>query len=109
MADFTSKFWEWYIFILVGLSFAFCFALIIWMQRGKKPAKQKYGPLSEKHRTQDIRLVAANPEALKIGQRLYMTYCTACHGSDAGGGPGVPQPPHQGWRYGGRAGKDKSV
>ena len=37
MADFTSKFWEWYIFILVGLSFAFCFALIIWMSRGRKP------------------------------------------------------------------------
>ncbi|HJW81390.1 MAG TPA: cytochrome-c oxidase, cbb3-type subunit III [Acidiferrobacterales bacterium] len=168
MADFTSKFWEWYIFILVGLSFAFCFALIIWMQRGKKPAKvetmghewdgiaelnnplpvwwlymfyltlvfgivylliypgsgvfagaiqwsevgqyeremkaaeQKYGPLYEKHRTQDIRLVAANPEALKIGQRLYMTYCTACHGSDAGGGPGFPNLRDQDWLYGGQ-------
>ena len=39
MAYFTSTFWEWYIFILVVLSFAFCFALIIWMQRVKKPTK----------------------------------------------------------------------
>ena len=39
MADFTSKFWEWYILILVGLSFVFCFALVIWMSRGKKPSR----------------------------------------------------------------------
>jgi hypothetical protein len=39
MADFTSGFWNWYIFILVVLSFGFCFALIIWMQGGKKPSK----------------------------------------------------------------------
>lgn len=168
MADFTSTFWEWYIFILVGLSFAFCFALVYWMQRGKKPVKieshghvwdgieelnnplpvwwlymfyitlvfgivylliypgsgvfagaigwsevdqynremkvaeQKYGPLYEKYRTQDLKLVAADPEALKIGQRLFMTYCTACHGSDAGGGPGFPNLRDTDWLYGGQ-------
>ena len=170
MADFTSKFWEWYIFILVGLSFAFCFALIIWMSRGRKPgakaeshghvwdgdleelnnplpvwwlymfyitlffgiaylliypgsgvfagaikwsevgqyqqemktAEQKYGPLFEKYRTQDIVAVASNPEALKMGQRLFMTYCTACHGSDAGGSPGFPNLRDKDWLYGGQ-------
>lgn len=169
MADFTSKFWEWYILILVGLSFVFCFALVIWMSRGKKPtrieshghvwdedleelnnplpawwlymfyitlvfgivylliypgsgvfagafkwsevgqyeqemkvAAQKYGPLYEKYRTQDIKVVAANPEALKMGQRLFMTYCTACHGSDAGGGPGFPNLRDKDWLYGGQ-------
>jgi cytochrome c oxidase cbb3-type subunit III len=170
MADFTSKFWEWYILILVGLSFVFCFALVIWMSRGRKPgakieshghvwdgdleelnnplplwwlymfyitmvfgivylllypgstvfggafkwsevgqyeqemkvAEQKYGPLYEKFRTQDIKTVAANPEALKMGQRLFMTYCTACHGSDAGGGPGFPNLRDTDWLYGGQ-------
>jgi cytochrome c oxidase cbb3-type subunit 3 len=170
MADFTSKFWEWYILILVALSIAACFALVIWMSRGRKPsakaeshghvwdgdleelnnplplwwlymfyitllfgiaylviypgsgvfagafkwsgvgqyeqemkvAEQKYGPLYEKYRTQDIKLVATNPEALKIGQRLFMTYCTACHGSDAGGGPGFPNLRDNDWLYGGQ-------
>lgn len=169
MADFTSTFWEWYIFILVGLSFAFCFAIVIWMSRGKKPSKieshghvwdedleelnnplpawwlymfyitlvfgivylliypgsgvfagafkwsgagqyeqemkaadLKYGPLYEKYRAQDIKLVATNPEALKIGQRLFMNYCTACHGSDAGGGPGFPNLRDDDWLYGGQ-------
>jgi len=168
MADFTSGFWNWYIFILVVLSFAFCFALIIWMSRGKKPRKmetmghvwdgdleeynnplpmwwlymfyitlffgigylllypgstlyagafkwsevgqyeqemktadQKYGPLYEKYRTQDLKTVAATPEALAMGKRLFMTYCTNCHGSDAGGGPGFPNLRDNDWLYGG--------
>lgn len=167
MADFTSGFWNWYIFILVVLSFAFCFALIIWMQGGKKPSKvesmghvwdgieelnnplpmwwlymfyitlifgivylivypgsavfsgafkwsevgqyekemkdaeQKYGPLYEKFRTQDLRAVAADPEANNMGRRLFMTYCTNCHGSDAGGGPGFPNLRDNDWLYGG--------
>ncbi len=167
MADFTSGFWNWYIFILVVLSFAFCFALIIWMQGGKKPSKVesmghawdgieelnnplpmwwlymfyitlifgiaylivypgstvfagafqwsevgqyekemkdaelKYGPLYEKFRTQDLRVVAADTEANNMGRRLFMTYCTSCHGSDAGGGPGYPNLRDNDWLYGG--------
>jgi len=66
-----------------------------------KVAEQKYGPLYEKFRTQDIVAVSSNPEALRMGQRLFMTYCTACHGSDAGGGPGFPNLRDQDWLYGG--------
>lgn len=168
MADFTSKFWEWYIFILVVASIAACFALVVWMQRGKRPAKvetmghvwdgdleelnnplpmwwlymfyitlffgivylllypgsgvfagafkwsgvgqyqqemkkadERYGPLFEKYLTQDLRQVAQDPEALKMGKRLYMTYCTNCHGSDAGGGPGYPNLRDGDWLWGG--------
>lgn len=167
MADFTSGFWNWYIFLIVVFSFGFCFALIIWMQRGKKPTKietmghewdgieelnnplpmwwlymfyitlffgigylliypgsgvfagilkwsevgqyehemkvaeQKYGPLFEKYSTQDLATVAANGEALNMGKRLFMTYCTGCHGSDAGGGPGFPNLRDNDWLYGG--------
>jgi cytochrome c oxidase cbb3-type subunit 3 len=176
MADFVSGFWQWYIFILVALSFAFCFALIIWMSRGKRPTKvetmghvwdenleeynnplpmwwlymfyitlvfgivylllypgsgvfagvlkwsevgqyekevktadDKFGPLYEKFRTQDIKAVAANDEALKMGRRLYMTYCTSCHGSDAGGGPGYPNLRDKDWQYGGQPDQIKTT
>jgi len=169
MADFVSKFWEWYIFILVLASFVAMFGLIWWMQRGKKPTKLetmghvwdenleeynnplpmwwlymfyitlffgiaylliypgsgvfagaikwsnvgqyekemkdaelKYGPLFEKYRTLDIRSVAEDPDAVKMGRRLYLTYCTNCHGSDAGGGPGYPNLRDGDWLYGGK-------
>ena len=59
-----------------------------------KEAEQKYGPLFEKYRSQDIRSVAENTDAVKMGRRLYLTYCTNCHGSDAGGGPGGGQSGH---------------
>jgi cytochrome c oxidase cbb3-type subunit 3 len=36
-----------------------------------------------------------------MGRRLYMTYCTVCHGSDAGGGPGYPNLRDTDWLYGG--------
>jgi cytochrome c oxidase cbb3-type subunit 3 len=66
-----------------------------------KKADEKYGPLFDKYRTQDLRKVAQDPDALKIGKRLYMTYCTNCHGSDAGGGPGYPSLRDGDWLYGG--------
>lgn len=64
-------------------------------------ANDKYGPLFEKYRTEDLKLVAADPEAQKMGKRLFMTYCTNCHGSDARGGPGYPNLTDNDWLYGG--------
>lgn len=66
-----------------------------------KVANEKYGPLFEKYRTEDLKLVAADPEAQKMGKRLFMTYCTNCHGSDARGGPGYPNLTDNDWLYGG--------
>jgi cytochrome c oxidase cbb3-type subunit 3 len=66
-----------------------------------KTAEQKYGPLYEKFRTQPVNAVAADPEAFAMGKRLYSTYCTVCHGSDAGGGPGFPNLRDADWLYGG--------
>jgi len=66
-----------------------------------KAANDKYGPLFEKYRTEDLKLVAADPDALKMGKRLFLTYCTNCHGSDARGGPGFPNLTDNDWLYGG--------
>ena len=56
---------------------------------------------------QDLALVAADPEARAIGQRLFLTYCAQCHGSDAGGGIGLSQPARQGLAVRRRAGSDQ--
>ena len=170
MADFTSGFWQWYIFILVTLSFAGVIALVLWMSKGAlkpgekakpmghvwdddlqelsnpmpkwwlnlfyitlvfsaiylllypglgvyqgalkwsqlgqyetemKQANEHYGPLFEKFRSEDVRALAVNKDALMIGERLYMTYCTNCHGSDAHGGIGFPNLTDKDWMYGG--------
>lgn len=64
-------------------------------------ADAKFGPLYEKYRGQDLLAVAANPEATKIGERLFSTYCTSCHGADARGGRGFPNLRDNDWLYGG--------
>ncbi|NLS12570.1 cytochrome-c oxidase, cbb3-type subunit III [Vibrio sp. SM6] len=45
--------------------------------------------------------IAQNPEALKVGQRLFLQNCSQCHGSDARGQPGFPNLADNAWLYGG--------
>lgn len=64
-------------------------------------ANKQFGPLYEKYMQEDLRALAGNREALKTGERLFVNYCTVCHGSDAGGGPGFPNLRDKDWLYGG--------
>jgi cytochrome c oxidase cbb3-type subunit 3 len=45
--------------------------------------------------------VAANSEAKEMGQRLFLTYCAQCHGSDAKGAKGFPNLTDKDWLFGG--------
>ncbi len=64
-------------------------------------AESEYGPIYAKYASQPIEDLVHNEDALKIGERLYITYCTACHGSDAGGNPGYPNLRDDDWLWGG--------
>ena len=64
-------------------------------------ADAKYAPVFEKFASEDLAVVAKDPEAQKIGGHLFATYCTACHGSDAGGARGFPNLRDNDWLYGG--------
>lgn len=45
--------------------------------------------------------VAKNPDALKMGFRLFSNNCAVCHGADGGGNPGFPNLTDKDWLYGG--------
>jgi len=64
-------------------------------------AELQYAPLYRKFQSQDIRAVAADPEAREMGQRLFLPYCIQCHGSDARGGKGFPNLTDDDWLFGG--------
>ena len=66
-----------------------------------KKADEQYGPIFKKFQSQDVRAVAANNEAKEMGQRLFLTYCSQCHGSDAKGTPGFPNLIDNDWLFGG--------
>jgi cytochrome c oxidase cbb3-type subunit 3 len=72
-------------------------------QYGKemKKADDQYGPIFQKYLNQDVRTVAMNPEAKDMGQRLFLTYCSQCHGSDAKGAKGFPNLTDNDWLFGG--------
>ncbi|WP_064604246.1 cytochrome-c oxidase, cbb3-type subunit III [Photobacterium sp. J15] len=50
-----------------------------------------------------ITKIAADPEAIKVGQRLFIQNCAQCHGSDARGQLGYPNLGDGAWLYGGEA------
>jgi cytochrome c oxidase cbb3-type subunit 3 len=64
-------------------------------------ANSDYGPLFARYRSQDLKVVAADPQARAIGERLFLTYCAQCHGSDARGNKGFPNLTDRDWLYGG--------
>jgi len=64
-------------------------------------AEERYGPLYDQYLQQDVAAVAEDPEAQKMGRRLFVNYCATCHGSDAGGNRGFPNLRDDAWLYGG--------
>ena len=58
-------------------------------------------PLYAKYTSQDVKAFAKDPQARAMGQRLFLTYCAQCHGSDAGGAKGFPSLRDTDWLYGG--------
>jgi cytochrome c oxidase cbb3-type subunit 3 len=59
-------------------------------QQELKQAEADYGPLFAKYQQQDLKAVAADPQARAIGERLFLTYCAQCHGSDAAAARAFP-------------------
>lgn len=109
------RWWMWLFYITILFSLAY---LVLypglgayegyygWSSQGqyeqeRTRARAEYGPIFDKYLKQDLAAVAANPDARAIGQRLFLTYCAQCHGSDAGGGRGFPNLRDDDWLYGG--------
>jgi len=70
-------------------------------QEEMQKADAKYGPIFAKFAQQDIAALAKDPHAVQVGQRLFLNYCSSCHGSDAGGAVGFPNLTDNDWLYGG--------
>jgi len=64
-------------------------------------ATNRYEALYAEYLERDIATNATDPDAVGMGERLYVTYCTVCHGSDAGGVRGYPNLRDSDWLWGG--------
>jgi len=72
-------------------------------EREEALAKEKYGPIFPKSAALWVKEAPKDPKAMKMGERLFATYCAICHGSDAKGAAGFPNLTDSDWRWGGTA------
>ncbi|APC15007.1 cytochrome-c oxidase, cbb3-type subunit III [Pseudomonas frederiksbergensis] len=70
-------------------------------EREMAKADAKFGPIFAKFAAMPIEEVAKDPQALKMGGRLFASNCSVCHGSDAKGAYGFPNLTGKVWRWGG--------
>jgi len=102
-----------YVTLVFGLGYVILYpalgsfaGVLGWSEKGQyekeiEAANAQFNPLYERYMKEDLKTLATNRDALKTGERLFINYCTGCHGSDAGGGPGYPNLRDDDWLYGG--------
>ena len=109
------RWWMWLFYITIVFSLAYLVLYpglgdyagsLGWNSTGAyqeelKQADAEYGPLFAKYQQQELKAVAADPQARAMGERLFLTYCSQCHGSDARGSKGFPNLTDHDWLYGG--------
>jgi cytochrome c oxidase cbb3-type subunit 3 len=109
------RWWMWLFYITIAFSLGY---LVFYPGLGKLPgilgwssagayasevraADERIGPLYAKYMAMDVKQVATDGQAHAMGERLFLTHCAQCHGSDAGGGKGFPNLRDSDWLYGG--------
>jgi len=60
-------------------------------------ANEQHAPLFAEYLAQDIPHIATQPAAIAMGERLFLTYCSQCHGSTAAGARGFPNLTDDDW------------
>jgi cytochrome c oxidase cbb3-type subunit 3 len=107
--------WRWLFYITIAFALGYLVlypglgswkGTLGWTQVGQlqeetAQAEQKYGPLYDKFQKVSVEELAKNPEALAMGQRLFLNNCAQCHASDGGGSRGFPNLTDKDWLYGG--------
>ncbi len=64
-------------------------------------AEAEFGPIFAKFKQTPIPALIGDPAAVKAGERLFASYCSVCHGSDARGATGFPNLRDDDWLWGG--------
>ncbi len=105
--------WKFYITIVFGIAYLALYpglgtfaGKLGWTSTGEyqkelAAADAEVGPMFEKFKATDLKAVAVDPKAQAMGERLFLTYCAQCHGSDARGNKGYPNLTDGDWLYGG--------
>jgi cytochrome c oxidase cbb3-type subunit III len=109
------RWWSWLFYLTIVFSLAYLVlypglgswrGTLGWTQVGQlkeesQLAEKTFGPIYEKYAAMDAEALGRNPEALAIGQKLFLNNCAQCHASDGGGSRGFPNLTDMDWLWGG--------
>jgi cytochrome c oxidase cbb3-type subunit 3 len=116
LQEYNNPLPRWWLWMFYGtLAFGIAYYIIYpglwegvikWTKEGQYEkemarAEEKYGPIFAQYAEVAIPELAKNDEAVGMGQRLFLTYCMQCHGSDAHGARGFPNLADGDWLWGG--------
>ncbi|WP_018232507.1 cytochrome-c oxidase, cbb3-type subunit III [Thioalkalivibrio thiocyanodenitrificans] len=111
------RWWLWMFYLTIAFSIIYLalfpglgrFAGFLgWTSEGRYDqevarAESRFGPIFAAYADREVPALAQDHEALQTGQRLFLNYCSTCHGSDARGAPGFPNLTDAQWQWGGSA------
>ena len=117
------RWWMWLFVLTIIFSFAYLaiypglgkFAgKMGWSQYGAydaemAQAKAELEPLYARFTSMTTEQVAQDPQAMAIGERLFMNNCAQCHGSDARGSKSFPNLTDGDWLHGGTPEKSRET
>ena len=109
------RWWSWLFYLTIVFSIVYLIlypglgswkGTLGWSQLGqlaeeRQAAEKQFGPLYAKFATTDVEALAKDPEALAIGQKLFLNNCAQCHASDGAGSRGFPNLTDRDWLWGG--------
>ena len=111
------RWWSWLFYITIVFSVVYLVlypglgswpGTLGWTQVGQlkdeqAAADKAFGPLYDKFSATEVEALAKNPEAMAVGQKLFLNNCAQCHASDGGGSRGFPNLTDRDWLWGGDA------
>jgi len=111
------RWWSWLFYITIVFSLAYLvlypglgswsgtlgWSQISQLDQEQQLAARRYGPLYDKFAATEVEALAKNPEALAVGQKLFLNTCAQCHASDGAGSRGFPNLTDRDWQWGGEA------
>jgi cytochrome c oxidase cbb3-type subunit III len=117
------RWWMWLFVLTIVFAFLYLAAYpglgsyrgqLRWSTRGEydaemERANKELGPLYAQFTAKKVEELAGDPNAMAIGERLFMNNCAQCHGSDARGSKGFPNLTDSDWLHGGTPDKIKET
>jgi cytochrome c oxidase cbb3-type subunit 3 len=111
------RWWSWLFYLTIVFSLAYLVlypglgswrGTLGWSQVGQleeeqRAAQKQFGPLYQKFAATEVEALAKSPDALAVGQKLFLNNCAQCHASDGAGSRGFPNLTDRDWLWGGDA------